>query len=337
MKKYNLCVFIGRMEPPTIAHINNIKKAAEVADRVLVLFGSAEQPRTMKNPFLVDERAEMVSAALGPEYADRVQMKGIRDHMYNNTKWAEEVQIAVDSGLSFNDKVAIIGHRKDSSSFYLDMFPQWDYVEADFIENVSATDIRDEYFGMGVTNNPTIPVEVQQYLTNFMQTKANEYYRLVREWKYIKKYKLSWESAPYPVNLVCVDACVIKSGHILMVRRKSEPGEGLIALPGGYLNVDETLQEAVIRELREETKLKVPSPVLIGSIKAKEMFDHPNRSLRGRVLTMTYLFDLGVGALDKVKGGDDASHAFWVALNDLDSKTIFEDHHDIIGSMVGRL
>ncbi len=140
---------------------------------------------------------------------------------------------------------------------------------------------------------------------------------------------------PYPIIFSCVDAVVIKSGHVLMVTRKASPGKGQLALPGGYVNVNEKLRDAMIRELKEETKIKVPSAVLLGSIVKHEIYDDPDRSSRGRVITTAYLIDLGVGELDKVKGGDDAEHAQWVALANLDPANVFEDHFEIINDLIG--
>lgn len=55
-------------------------------------------------------------------------------------------------------------------------------------------------------------------------------------------------------NFVTVDSIVLKSGHVLLVRRKSAPGKNLFAFPGGYLQQNESLVDCAIRELREETE-----------------------------------------------------------------------------------
>lgn len=335
MKKYKLCVFIGRMQPPTLAHINIIKSAALIAENVLVLFGSSYQPRTIKNPFTHNERAQMVMGSLGDEYVGKVTCRGIRDYLYNNAQWAASVQKCVEESFDINNsEIAIIGHKKDSSSFYLDMFPQWDFVNVDRIDGINATDIRDEYFRIGVIFN-NVPTTVKNFLGNFASTDA--YRRLVKEWKHIRDYKKSWESAPYPPTFVTADAVVEQSGHILMIQRKAAPGEGLWALPGGFVNQNETVKDASIRELREETRLKVPEPVLRGSIEWGDVFDAPDRSLRGRTITYANLIRLPAGKLPAVKGSDDARSAKWIPINDVLNmeEEIFEDHLSIIRRLLG--
>jgi bifunctional NMN adenylyltransferase/nudix hydrolase len=131
-----------------------------------------------------------------------------------------------------------------------------------------------------------------------------------------------------------VDAVVVQSGHILLVKRGDMPGKGLWALPGGFLNQDEKMLDGAIRELKEETKIKVPVPVLKGSIKESKTFDAPNRSSRGRTITQAFLIDLGVGELPKVKGSDDAEKAFWVPFNKVKQEKMFEDHFHIIDNFI---
>ena len=133
-----------------------------------------------------------------------------------------------------------------------------------------------------------------------------------------------------------VDGVVVQSGHILLIERRARPGAGLWALPGGFLDANETLLEACIRELREETRLKVPTPVLKGSLKGEAVFDNPYRSARGRTITQAFYFVLQPeAALPKVKGSDDAKSAFWLPLAQLDPSRLYEDHYFIIQKMLG--
>ena len=107
-------------------------------------------------------------------------------------------------------------------------------------------------------------------------------------------------------------------------------------MPGGFVGQHETMLDACLRELREETRLRVPLPVLKGSIKAERVFDDPYRSARGRTITQAFYIELEPNStLPKVKGGDDARHAMWVPLASLDPATLFEDHYFIVQEMTG--
>lgn len=353
-KQYDLAVFIGRMQPLHHGHVRNIQKALQIADHVLVIVGSANQPRTPKNPFTADERAEMVYSIFG-NTDDRVQVAGVEDY-YPDTLWLKNVQTVVHKHIikngidTFDAKVAILGHDKDHTSFYLKMFPTWDFVEighrvrgvevdSEGGKILDATIIRDHYFASEFAEIAAdVPVEVLAFLDNF--SKTHEYATLVEEQEYIRRYHEIWEAAPYPPTFVTTDAIVVQSGHVLLVKRRTAPGKGLWALPGGFLNQNERLEDGVIRELREETKLKVPVPVLKGSIRHFEVFDAPNRSLRGRTITNAFLFDLeDQTSLPKVKGADDAEEARWFPLNIVDAmgSILFEDHKSIIQTMVAKV
>ena len=146
-----------------------------------------------------------------------------------------------------------------------------------------------------------------------------------------------YKALPYKPIFTTVDACVVQSGHVLLVKRRAAPGKGLWALPGGFLNADEYVDDAVLRELREETGIKVPEPVLRGSVVCWDKFDHPHRSARGRTITFAYLIHLADGKLPKVKGADDAEKAKWVPIADVRRDMIFEDHYHIINSLMGRM
>lgn len=336
-KKYDICVFIGRMQPPTRAHIKAIEKALSIAERVIVILGSANQPRTIKNPFTLDERMDMLEDVFGA--TKPISYYAAQDFMYNDTQWVTLVQGVVDSAIDDwgfdKSKICILGHKKDESSFYLDMFPQWDFVEFDNVDSINATDLRDAYFSGQRYDHMTEYGSIGVKLNTFKD--SDHYKRLVREYKHVKAYKKSWENAPYAPTFVTADAVVEQCGHILLVQRKAAPGEGLWALPGGFVNQNERIEDAAIRELREETRLKVPVPVLRGSIEKMEVFDHPQRSLRGRTITHAYLFRLSGNKLPPVRGGDDAKRAKWFSLLDVIKmeNQMFEDHMSIIHKMLG--
>jgi len=334
-KIYDYVIFIGRFQPFHAGHKLVVDTALSIADKVIICMGSSFSPRTPKNPFTVTERESMLYDTF-PDQVANIRVAFIRDQLYNDQMWAASIQEEVDRIVHSNGwtdkppRVAIIGHSKDDSSYYLKMFPQWTLIEHEMDDMVNATDIRELYFeGKNLKFLQTIlSAPVFRRLEVFKMTQ--EYKTLVKEHTIIKQYKKRWEVAPFPPTFVTVDAVVVQSGHVLMVTRDAAPGEGLKALPGGFLEQGETLIDGVIRELREETGVKVPGPVLKGSIKASHVFDAPKRSLRGRTITHAFLIELPPGTLPPVKGGDDARDAFWVPVSEIHSDECFDDHYDII-------
>ncbi|WP_010093254.1 bifunctional nicotinamide-nucleotide adenylyltransferase/Nudix hydroxylase [Burkholderia ubonensis] len=340
-RRFDALVFIGRFQPPHRGHLNVLKSALSRAERVCVLIGSTDKPRTIKDPFSFDERRQMLASLLDASERDRVTIAPVQDSTYNDGDWVRWVQDAVASALGdvAHRKVGLIGHEKDATSYYLRMFPQWELVEADATEDISATEIRDQYFAERPNSfvQWAVPEPVFGWLERFRT--QPEFAQLKAEAEFIAAYRKAWAAAPYPVTFVTVDAVVVHSGHILLVRRRSEPGRGLWALPGGFVNQDERLDTACIRELREETGLKLPEPVLRGSLKDRQVFDHPTRSLRGRTITHACLFSFPTGELPRVKGSDDADKARWVPLNEFAQMrgVMFEDHFDIAYHFLGKL
>jgi bifunctional NMN adenylyltransferase/nudix hydrolase len=347
MKKYDAIVYIGRFEPVHTAHVEIIKKAAALASTVIIIVGSADQPRTFKNPWNFTERKNMlvnVVKRLPEEIQNSTMFKFASnyDTIYNDLAWSTRTQDIVQSfGITGQHKVAIIGHDKDESTFYLNMFPQWEREEVgELVEPLNATDIRKIYFSRDY--NPkylvaVLPQTVFEYLEWFRTKMSDAYEQIIREREHIENYKKQFAGLLYPPIFVTTDAVVVQSGHVLMVKRRAEPGKGLWALPGGFVNAetDNSVQHAMVRELREETGIKVPGAVLIGNIRKSQVFDAKNRSARGRTITHAFYIQLPDGILPRVKGQDDAEKAKWIPIAEVRSEECFEDHYEIITTLTG--
>jgi bifunctional NMN adenylyltransferase/nudix hydrolase len=330
--EFDALVFIGRFQPFHNGHKAIIDAALEKAKEVIVVVGSSFAARSIRNPFTFEERRSMIKAVF-PQ--DNVKVVPVSDYPYDDNKWVAAVQNVVHGAIAWSAdsiKIGLIGHEKDGSSYYLKIFPTWGSVSVPNVDGINATDIRNNF--LSYTNafwagSNHVPEPVNSWLLNNFDA-----FSIVRqEYQMIKKYKDAWKAAPFPPTFMTVDAVVVQSGHILLVKRGDMPGKGLWALPGGFLNQEETMLDGAIRELKEETKIKVPVPVLKGSIKESKTFDAPNRSARGRTITQAFLIDLGFdGKLPKVKGSDDAEKAFWVPLNEVVAQRdrFFEDHFHII-------
>jgi bifunctional NMN adenylyltransferase/nudix hydrolase len=336
-KKYDTLVLIGRFQPLHSAHLEIIKRATALCDQLIIIVGSANQPRTYKNPFSFAERRQMIYEATRG-LAMEVVIESNTDTIYNDQAWAVRVQGIVRKHAAGKGRVGIIGHKKDDSSFYLDMFPQWGYENVELVEFLSAVDIRDLYFKRDVNMKfikGVVPETTLEALEQFRTTP--DYEQIIREREFIVEHNKQYAGLKYPPIFSTADAVVICSGHVLMIRRRAEPGKGLWALPGGYVNArtDKSVEDAAIRELREETQIKVPAPVLRGSIKRGKVFDAIDRSPRGRIITHAFHIELPDGELPKVKGSDDAEKARWVPIAEVRSEECFEDHYEIIQHFLG--
>ena len=334
--KYDYLIFIGRFQPFHTGHESVIRKALQLSDKVIVLIGSAYQPRTVRNPWDFNEREAFMRSVFSEEENRQILAFPLLDYTYNNQLWIKSVQQlvagVVHNKIASKPKIGLIGHQKDDTSDYLTQFPQWEREDVENYKNISSTEIREHYFDNQEFSN-SLNSNISILLEKFKTIKAYE--QVANEFHFIKKYKSAWDNAPYTPMFITVDAVVVQSGHILLIERKAQPGRGLMALPGGFLDANETLKSAVIRELREETRIKVPAPVLAGSITKTQVFDDPYRSARGRTVTHAYLIELKGDKLPKVKGGDDASKAFWVPFAEVKPELMFEDHFHIVQAMVG--
>jgi bifunctional NMN adenylyltransferase/nudix hydrolase len=337
-KKYDTLVLIGRFQPLHSAHLEIIKRATALTDQLVIICGSANQPRTYKNPFTFEERRAMIKDATRGLNM-QIFVEPNTDTIYNDQAWAVRVQSIVSKYRVLGGAgVGIIGHKKDDSSFYLDMFPQGGYENVELIEFLSAVDIRDLYFKWTFNSNfikNVVPETTYDFLMEFR--KNEEFAQIIREREFIAEHNKQYAGLKYPPIFSTADAVVICSGHVLMIKRRAEPGKGLWALPGGYVNArtDKSVEDAAIRELREETQIKVPAPVLRGSIVRSKVFDAIDRSPRGRIITHAFHIQLPDGELPKVKGSDDAEKARWVPIAEVRSEECFEDHFEIISHFVG--
>lgn len=336
-KKYDTLVLIGRFQPFHNAHLEIIKRSTALCNKLIVITGSAKQPRTYKNPFTSFEREMMIKRATAG-LALTINVVENIDTIYNDQAWAVRIQSIVNTLACDGDKIGIIGHKKDDSSFYLDMFPQWGYENVEEIAPLSAVNIRDLYFKRSCNLEfirGVVPQTTFEILLDFKQ--SEEYEQIIREREFVENYKKQYASLPYPPIFSTADAVVFQSGHVLMIRRRAEPGKGLWALPGGYVNAntDKSVEAAMLRELREETKIKVPEPVLRGNIVRSKVFDAVDRSPRGRIITHAFHIQLPDGELPKVKGSDDAEKARWVPIAEVKSEDCFEDHFEILQHFLG--
>lgn len=368
-----IAVYIGRFQPFHLGHAHILSTALKENDLTIVLVGSARQAPTIKNPFSEDQRAEMIYAwaNLSTKHPSLLHVEGLEDVGINNTEWIFSVQEKVAAaikqhGMTMPADVTLYGADKDATSWYVHAFPQWGKKLLPLIpagKELNATKLRDILFGQGagaamaqLAASNELPVETLRFLAKYVETE--QYIARREEYLFIQDYKAKWASAPYAPVFVTVDGVVIQSGHVLVVRRGNQPGKGLLALPGGFVKSNQTLKDALVAEITEETgmqlaegkrALEITKDMLRNNIRGFQVFDDPNRSLRGRTITNAFLIRLDdTKPLPKVQGMDapledtggkagvvETLAAFWLPLYVAfeHPEWWFEDHYIILKTM----
>lgn len=334
---YDTAIYIGRFEPFHSGHLALLRKALDSALQVIVVMGSAWQARSPKNPFTWQEREAMLRAALPQADQNRVQVMPVRDY-YNESLWVQAVLGGVAQLVGTDARIGLVGHFKDATSSYLRAFTHWQLIHMDRQGSIDATAIRDAYFGatpqtVHAALKPLvheIPESTRAALLRFAQT--SHYHALQEEWRMLRDYRSAWAAAPYPPVFVTVDAVVRCQDHMLLIRRAHAPGKDQLAVPGGFIEQRETLWQSCLRELTEETHCTLPESTMRAALQSVAVFDHPDRSQRGRTLTHAHYFDLGDSPFPSVRADDDALHAQWVPIARIASmeEEFFEDHFHML-------
>ncbi len=126
---------------------------------------------------------------------------------------------------------------------------------------------------------------------------------------------------------VTADVLIIYRRKLVLIRRKNPPYKGKYAIPGGYVELGETVEQAAIREAKEETGLDIEL------IKLHGVYSDPDRDIRGHTVTICYIAR-GCG---KIKAGTDAGEVLLCTLNEAVKLRLAFDHNKILGDAMSEL
>jgi len=310
-------IFIGRFQPVHSGHIHALGIAASQVDQLYILVGSANQCRSIRNPWTFQERSQMLRSKLFAAGIHNVEIIPLNDYRYSNTQWMSDVRATAEHYEMGSP--TLFGHMKEGNE-YLTWFPDWKFKSIEAQINVDATSIR-------------------QHMFEYCDPEMPESVRL--DYGFYQKEKETFANYPFPetLNFNCSDAILECQGHVLLIQRKFAPGRGAWALPGGFRNQRETFLQCAIRELQEETNVRVPEKVLLGSIVKTELFDDPSRSFGIPRNTMAVYMRINPNpdySLPRANGADDAALCKWVPLTDaLNKIEMYDDHKDILSKVTG--
>jgi 8-oxo-dGTP diphosphatase len=125
----------------------------------------------------------------------------------------------------------------------------------------------------------------------------------------------------YKNPIPTVDAIIQNSSSILLIKRSKDPYKNQFALPGGFVNKGETIEEAIKREVYEETSLEVHPIDILG------VYSDPKRDPRGHMMTVVFIVLVIRG---NPSAGDDAKEISWIPIEKINDIKIAFDHKLVI-------
>ena len=105
MKKLKTIVYIGRFSPFHNAHAHTVMEAIEMCEQLIIIVGSSDSPRTFKNPWVYEERWQMIKNSINEDLDmkfENVIIKRAVDYKYNDTRWAAQIQDIVSKFNNLN-------------------------------------------------------------------------------------------------------------------------------------------------------------------------------------------------------------------------------------------
>jgi bifunctional NMN adenylyltransferase/nudix hydrolase len=174
--KYDVIVYIGRFEPYHTGHDALVRLGLLLGKIVIIVLGSADEPRSRKNPLSALEREMMIAGCFTGADLKRLRFAAVAD-TGDNESWVADVQAAVAQKAPGAARVALLGHFKDASSYYLNHFPTWHLESVSRANELDATAVRKVMFDQTRTLDSRIaqmqdmvPAAALDFLEQWMST-----------------------------------------------------------------------------------------------------------------------------------------------------------------------
>lgn len=341
--KYDIATVIGRLQIAHLGHEDLIRQGLSLARKVVVVLGSSLRPRDSRNPFTWEERRAMIEGAFAPTERERISFVPVCDY-FDDNRWDQAVRNRVLACSDIpNPSVILVGHKKDHTSYYLDHFQGWARYEVTPKYDIDATSLRDVYFegedpaARLAVLKPYVSSGVLSYLQVWSMLPA--YAERAAEHRRVKANHKKYGPGPF----LTADAVIEVSECILMGRRgfddQGNPaiGHGAWAFPGGFLNPGERFYDGALRELDEETGLRLLPSTMEAAFRGTLLLDHPARSPRARLISVAHHWNLGNMALPELRCASDLMEVAFIPKKDLASLAphIFEDHACALDRLFG--
>ena len=174
---YDYIIYIGRFQPFHNGHHFIIQQACQMSKKVMIFCGSSSEIRTLKNPFTYTERKTFILNSFNIEIQKKLYILPLYDYQCDNV-WIQSIDHTVQKIVRKNKKIKIglIGHMKDSTSYYLQLFKNWSLIITKNFNNINATYIRqiifsnEDYRKIQKHIQPLISTAVLEFIIYFIKT-----------------------------------------------------------------------------------------------------------------------------------------------------------------------
>ena len=192
-------------------------------------------------------------------------------------------------------RLALIGHKKDQSTDYLNLFPQWDVINADNHDSISATPIREAILdtrdeNTTIDNNHHLPDAVKTTLKTLCQ--HQDFLSIKEEYAFVTRYRSAWDTAPYTPTFVTVDAVLLQKRPCAYDRTQNTSWQRPTRTTWWLFRPRREINRYLYSRTARRNTLKSTHSHLKKSIKHQQVFDEPYRSARGRTITHAFYIEL---------------------------------------------
>jgi|GEM_PF-1295149 len=329
-------VVIGRFQPFHSGHMSVVEKALADCDYLHLIVCSPNQMRTARDPFTFRERLQIIDSAIPEQYKNRVLVH----HMYdvgNTELWSRNIMKLIGPG---DNSLYVHVKNLDEYSYINSFQPYWNVVLAEKINSVNSTVIRECYYkNLNVDRKNSSILDLAWVsnrhhdivLDNF---KNPEIKNVVDMYNSSSYYITSHGIRPH----ITCDNVIIQNNKILLIKRKKNPYIGGFALPGGFFELGETPLEGAIRELYEETHIKLHEVTHGLSLGQHVVVSgDQDRDPRAIIISIAYGHILDDNYDIEIKAKDDAAWVGWIDLDYVRTNmknALAFDHYMIIDKMV---
>lgn len=322
-------VFIGRFQPFHNGHLRSVKLALKQSEKLIIILGGYRLSPSLRAPWSAEERMNMIKSCLSPSQLRRVQFVHVRDRLYCEEVWIDNVKGEVSKITGNKEPVAIIGHEKDSSSYYLKVFSQWKFLETGNYEGINATDIRKIFFLSNSLESiyEKIPKQVAVCLKTYR--KSIHFKNLRTKFLYVNNFLKNKKNIfPYEICNSIIFCC----GYVLFVRSKDPLRKGLFSLPEAKPNDKEDHKKCSIRGILEEANISISIEKIEKGFQENRVFNYSERFPIGKQISYAYFFKLNENFLPEVSQGKGEESVEWILLDDvyLLEDQIYSDHFQMI-------